>query len=190
MGLSMKHGLLTAAMANMLSRDLNNQPLDVLYDHGQKELGLNDRVGKLASWFDSKYKLESRLSFIDIAVVLRSSQQALVLIEIEETTDKPKVVLGDVMAILMGKGMKFQGKRDLLVGRWTTLIVLAYNQAGAHRRRVAFLEDQVNHLKSKLATSNASIGRIVIDTFRNELDLEAKLRLYVNKALTRAQDRL
>jgi hypothetical protein len=177
-------------MANMLSKELNNQPLDVLYDHGRKEPGLNDRVGKLASWFDSEYKLESRLSLIDIAVLLRSSQQALALIEIEETTDKPKVVLGDVMAVLMGNGIKFQGKRDLLVGRWTSLIVLTYTREGAHRRRTAFLEDQVNHLKSKLATPNASINRIVMDTFHNEADLEAKLRLYVNKALTRAQERL
>jgi hypothetical protein len=111
-------------MASILSRELNNQPLDVLFDHGQKEPGPNDRVGKLASWFGPEFKLESRLSLIDIAVVLRGSAKALALIEIEETTDKPKVVLGDVLAILMGNGIKFQGKRDLLVGRWTSLIVL------------------------------------------------------------------
>jgi len=179
----MARGTLTAQMARILSRADECRGFDVLFDHGQKGTDPPDKLGKIVSWFGSEYKLSARLALLDIAVVLHGSRKVFALIEIEETTDKPKVLLGDVLATLLGDRITFQRKRNLEIGPWTTLIVFACSSEGTHQTRIDLLEKQVNQLRSRLSTPNASIGRIVIDTFRDRLELQDRLKRQVAKAL-------
>ena len=179
----MAHGELAARMARKLSPKPEFRGYDVLFDHGDKEIDPPDKVGRIVSWFGSEYKRDARLAFLDIAVVSRDSGKVFALIEIEESTSKPKVLLGDVLATLLGDKITFQGKRDLKVGRWTKLIAIAHTNKTA---QIAFLRDQVNQLRPLLSTSNASIGQIVIDTFDNEPELETKLTQAVEHALQTA----
>ena len=76
-----------------------------------------------------------------------------------------------------------EGKHHLSVGPWTTLIVLAHIPSPAHERRIVFLEQQVNQAKAQLTAPNASIGRVVMGGFQNEVELGEKLRALVRAAI-------
>lgn len=174
-------GILTDQLAKILTKELDQYGIDVLYDHGQQAC-YPQNVGEIVSWFGNTYDRKSRLALFDIAIIKRETCKALALIEIEETTDKPKVLIGDVMAILMGDGIKFQGKHDLCIGPWTTLIVLGHYSHSPHLERVQFLEKQMKDLKSGMDTCNAIIGEIVIGLFNNEDDLNAKAKDQIERA--------
>jgi len=118
----MSNGMLTIHLAHILQQEFNQQRFDVLHDHGPKQMDSPDKVGKLRSWFGSALKAETILADLDIALVSPRDKKVYALIEIEETTDKPKVILGDILATLFGEGIAFQGKLDLQVGEWITLL--------------------------------------------------------------------
>ena len=180
----MSNGALTAQVAHSLQQEFNQQGFDVLHDHGQKEINSPGKLGKLRSWFGSALKSETVLADLDIAIVSHRDKKIYALIEIEETTDKPKVILGDILATLLGNGIAFQGKLDLQVGEWTTLLVMVYDAHQSHLDRLAFLSEQAKILKRKLTTPNASIGQIIIDIFSDQAQLEFVLRQHVNKAVS------
>jgi hypothetical protein len=183
----MQHGALTARLGSFLSGALKQQAVDVLYDHGRQVKNALTPVGRLSAWFGDHYGANSLLAHIDLAVVEHGSDKALALVEIEETTDKPKVLLGDVLAILLGNGVRFRGNRVLRIGPWTSLIVLAYRPTIAHNKRAAFLEEQTNSIRMGLSTPNAAIGKIHLQTFRSEEDLKDKASRLLGQALTSSQ---
>ena len=180
----MKHGILTARLGHQLAQTLDTHGMEVLYDHGWPEHSDTDQIGRITAWFRPDYHLGSLLAFVDLAVVARESGKALALVEIEETTDKPKVLLGDVVATLLGDGIKFQGKQDLLIGPWTTLLVFACDATGAHQARIAFLNRHINQLQHQLTTPNATIGKICLEAYRDETELAGKLHQWLTAALS------
>jgi hypothetical protein len=184
----MPHGALTTIAARDLTTQLAAQELDVLYGHGVVGVDPPAQLGKLKAWYGSEYASHVILADLDIAVVSRALKQAYALIEIEETTCKPKVVLGDVMATLLGGNVTFRGKCPLGVGTWTTLIVLAKAKTSAQQERITFLAEQVSRIKARLEAPNAAIGRIVIDSFHDEGSLVSQLRMHVLAALDAAGD--
>jgi hypothetical protein len=180
----MANGELTARIARRLSQKLELRGFDILFDHGDRQTDPPDKLGEIVSWFGHKLRLDARLALLDIAVVSRDSDKAFALIEIEESSATPKVLLGDVLATLLGDKVTFQHDRDLKVGQWTTLIVLTRaDKRGSKESLVAFLEDRLNRLRYALSTPNASIDRIVVATFGDESELEAKLTQAVKEAL-------
>ena len=108
----MQHGALTARLGSFLSGALKQQAVDVLYDHGRQVKNALTPVGRLSAWFGDHYGANSLLAHIDLAVVEHGSDKALALVEIEETTDKPKVLLGDVLAIRRVAGLEAPGNRQ------------------------------------------------------------------------------
>lgn len=178
----MAHGVVTSRIARLLQQELGQQGYDVLHDHGQLGIDPKDKLGKIKSWYGLTYNSNAILADLDIAVVGQDSK-VFALVEIEETTDKPKVILGDVLATLLGHNITFQGKRNLLVGEWTTLVIMAHSVQHSHQDRLSYLEGQVNRIRSGLSTPNAVIGRIVVDTFDSESQLEHKLRNHIQQAL-------
>lgn len=179
----MAHGRLTSEVAITLSQELASRGFDVLFDHAVRGTVPPQNLGKIASWFGPEYRSFAQLGFLDIAVVSKKSEKAIVLVEIEETMDQPKVLLGDIFATLLGDGVKFQGKRDLHVGPWTTLVILGRSKLQSHRVRADFLSEQATQIKATLSTPNASIGQIVIDLFRDESDLLHKLRRLIQDVI-------
>ena len=176
-----KHGELTAEIGKNLKFD----GYDVYYDHGTS----GDNVGKIVSWFGEKYRRKAELSQLDIAVVQQSSERYIsALIEIEETNHKPKTLLGDVFATLLGEHFKFQGKHDLKVGVWTTLILMGKgNGSTADKVRIEFLKTNVNKLRSSQAKENMSVGEVVIELFKNKSELEENLNKQIELACNRAK---
>ncbi len=179
----MPSGELTAQIARQLSTELEPRGFEVLFDHGQHGIDCAERLGEIVSWFGDSYDRGSRLAVLDIAVIFRNSDKVAALIEVEETTQNPKVLIGDVMATLLGEHMKFQGKRDLEVGEWTTLIVLVKDKAQKPRAVTEFLEKKLKELKFCLSTANAHIGRLVVLTFTDTSDLKAKLKAQIEEAI-------
>jgi hypothetical protein len=185
----MARGALTMQTARLLQPEFSQQGFDILHAHGEKGIDSPLLLGKIRSWFGEAYKPETILADLDMAVVshdaLASHNQERVyaLIVIEETSSKPKVILGDILAALLGKGIIFQGKRALQVGRWTTLIVLAHDVHQSGLERMPYLAAQSKYLRENLLTPNASIGRVVIDTFMDDLQLEEKLRQNITAAI-------
>jgi hypothetical protein len=181
--LPMSKRALTTQVARSLRHEFDQQGFDLLNDHGKKGIDPTDKLGKLRSWFGPHLKFESVLADLDIAIVSRSDKKIYALIEIEETSEKPKVILGDVLATLTGKGIAFKGKHDNKVGEWTTLIVMVHITRQSQSDRLAFLSEQIDIIKRNLTTPNASIGRIIIDTFSDNVQLEGKIRQHIIDAI-------
>jgi len=94
-------GKLTAEVGAFLEEWLAPQGYEVLYDHGIKGPMWEHRL--LVRHRDDP-TLETELCHLDIAVVKRSGERAtaIALIEIEESNDRPKGVVGDLLCALMG----------------------------------------------------------------------------------------
>lgn len=172
------HGQITVKAAETLFGYYESKGYDVLYDHDSTKVN----VGKIVSWFGDKYGREAELSQLDIAIVEKSSDKVLALIEIEETNDTPKTFMGDLFGVLLGDHISFRGEREFVVGEYTTLIVLGKSKI-PHKRRSEYLREKSMKVKSSLSTGNSVIGNILIDTFADERGLYALLSSVVDKAL-------
>jgi hypothetical protein len=167
-----KHGLLTAKVAREISPYWEEHGYQVLYDHDPA----SDRVGKLVSSFgDLPYDRNTQLSHIDIAIVEKKTPEKIfALIEIEETTDKPKTILGDLLGVLIGEHISFGKKHPLLVNEHTILLVFVKSK-GSHDERNKYLLKKVMEIRSNLFTANSVIERIAIKSFCDEAKLSALL---------------
>jgi endonuclease-3 len=163
-----KPGELTAE----IGKNLSIEGYDVFYDHGVP----GENVGNIVSTLEEKYRREDELSQLDIAIVEKNSDpkdRVVVLVEIEETNDRPKTILSDIFGVLFGEHVYFK-RNKLQIGEFTTLIVVGISQVG-HEVRNQKIQDLVNKLIGKLETQNARIGKVVIKTYRNEDDLSGEL---------------
>lgn len=187
----MARGALTMQAARVLQQEFSPAGFDILHDHGEKGIDSPLLLGKIRAWFGDTYTSQTILADLDMAVVSHAAavshdqERVYALIEIEETTSRPKTILGDVLATLLGKGIRFQDVRDLQVGRWTTLIVLAHDKHASLLNRLPYLATQSKVLRENLLTPNATIGRIIIDTFVDYLQLEEKLRQNITDAINK-----
>ncbi len=182
----MNHGELTAHVAQVLAAYLQPTHYDVLFDHGKTNSDRADKLGKIASWVGPSYGYEAILGQLDLAVVMPGADRVAALIEIEETTDNPKRLIGDIFATLLGEHLTFQGTRPLQVGEWTTLLVLAQGTSPSHQARLDYLQASVTLLKAHTSVSNFRIGSVLLDTFADEADLGTRLKQHVDSAIVRA----
>lgn len=179
----MPDGELTAKAARELEKHILLPGFDVLFDHGDTSIDSPDQVGNISSWFGPKYSSASQLALLDIAVVDRDQDHAVVLIEIEESSSNPKVAIGDAFGTILGDHITFQGKRDLQVADSTLLVVLLRNGQPSHIERLQYLQEKITASVDPGRTGNSTIGRIIFDFFANEDDLFDKLTKLVNEHL-------
>ena len=178
----MAHGLITARIACQLRDEYEPKGFQILSGHGDKTTDPPDRIGKLRAYYSDRYGAASLLADLDIAIAT-PNQQAIALIEIEETTFKPKVILGDALATLLGSAVRF-GRHDWYIGEWTTLIIMAHGSRERRQGRMAYLEDQINQMKTTLSTTNAKAS-VAVRAFQEESDLFEALRGQINLAVER-----
>ena len=172
-------GELTVWIANKISDEWKKRGYDVLYDHGSKHD--NGNVGKIVSWFGEKYNREAELSQLDIAIVKKNSNDVFALIEIEESTDRPKTLLGDIFGMLMGEHVMFGGKRELTLDKNAVLVILGYSKV-RHDERNRYIQDKAMKVKSDLHTANANVKKIIVDTFADEEELSAVMASVLDRA--------
>ena len=179
----MSHGKLTVQVAKSLLIEFAPQRFITLHDHRPDS---PDKLGKIRSWFGSDFAAETILADLDIAVVSQDDNKIYALIEIEETHATPKVILGDILATLLGDGIAFQSKHYLKVGPWTTFILMVYDHNELELKKIKFLAAQTNGIKEKLTTPNASIRQIIVDTYKDGTLLESILTQHVCDAISAA----
>jgi len=172
------HGRLTVETAKHLQDLLMDKGYDVLCDHGDSS---NKNVGAIVSWYGDgkKPERETELSQMDLAIVEPSSNKLIALIEIEETNDRPKTFMGDVFCTLVGDQINFREK-SLLVGRWTTLMIVGFSKE-THVKRNQHILTKVERIKAALGSKNSSIGKVIIKTFSDEAKLPALLLYELDK---------
>ena len=95
-----KHGEITAQIGSRLKYE----GYDIFYDHGTS----GKYVGKIVSTLKKAYGREDELSQLDIAIVKEDSDEIAILVEIEETSDRPKTLLGDIFGVLLGEHIFFK----------------------------------------------------------------------------------
>jgi hypothetical protein len=174
------HGRLTVETAQHLQDLLKNKGLEVLYDHGDLS---NKNVGTIVSWYGDgkKPERETELSQLDLAIVESSSSKVIALIEIEETNDSPKTLLGDGFSALMGDQINFREK-SLFIGRWTALMIVVFSKEPRVKRNQHILS-KMERIKPSLSSKNSSIGKVIIKTFSDEAKLPALLLYELDKIL-------
>ena len=181
----MADGELTAKAARELAKRIPYPGFDVLFDHGDTSIDPPERVGNISSWFGHQYSSKSQLALLDIAVVDRHHDRAVVLVEIEETSSNPKVAIGDAFATILGDHITFQGTRHLSVGDSTALFVLFKDGDLAQQRRLDYLQHQIARLSKCAKSGNSVIAQIKFDFFQAEEDLLRKLHEFVKECLGR-----
>jgi hypothetical protein len=178
----MNSGELTGRIGHDLTERLKDHGFDVLYDHGKGDAE-DQNVGRIASWFGDKLSFQTRLALIDIAIVESSSNRAFALIEIEETSSDPKVILGDVFGTLLGDRISFRDRGELTVGNFTTLFVFVAGDKDRVDAKINHLSEHLNSLKENMTSENASLRIIFIHAFSNEDDLRSQLNTYIETEL-------
>jgi hypothetical protein len=166
------HGQLTAE----IGKSLEIEGYDVFYDHGLS----GKTVGRIVSYFSDKNERGTQLSYLDIAIVKKNTTQAVALIEIEEKANRPKTIIGDIFAFLMGERVVFQGK-ELEVGNSTTLIILGFSNL-QHLKHNQYILEKVKKAKSVLRTKNCEIGEVVIETYSDKDKLHTLILSLLDKA--------
>ena len=167
------HGQLTSK----IGQSLQLEGYDVFYDHGIS----SNNIGRIVSYFGDKNERGTQLSFLDIAVVKKNTKELLALIEIEETMDKPKTIIADIFAFMMGDHVVFKGK-ELKVGTGTTLIVIGYNKV-RNKKHHEHIREKANNIKPALGTNNSKVGNIWIDTYSDEEKLSTVLTSLLKKTI-------
>jgi len=168
------HGQLTRRMAREITPYWEARGYYILHDHDPSR----EDARKIVSWFgEQPYKRATQLSHIDIAIIEKKSEsveRVLALIEIEETTDKPKTILGDVFGILMGEHISFGKAHPLVVDEHTALFVFGKSKV-SHKERIDHMLDKINSFKSNLQTGNSKIQIGSIKTFSTDEELKELL---------------
>jgi hypothetical protein len=171
--MSRKRGEITAKIVD----NLQFEGYNVFSDHGTT----SEYAGKIVSTLEKDYSRKDELSQLDIAIVEQNSGKVVVLVEIEETSDRPKTILGDIFSVLLGEYICFNGK-DLNIGDFTTLIVAGVYKTD-HEERNQNILDLTNKAKASLGTQNARIGKIVIKTYQDAEEMSAWLPSLVERAV-------
>jgi hypothetical protein len=173
------HGQLTADLAQSIREEMSNRGFDVYCGHGKA----GTFTGQIVSSTEEMYKRGDELGHLDIAIVKKETNDAVALIEIEETNDKPKTVFSDVFGTLMGNFITLPHKGKSTVGNQTTLIILCKGEK--HEDRIRHIEEKARMTRSALGTGNSEIGNIVIRPFASKAQLKKRLIKQINKAIQR-----
>lgn len=178
------HGRETSEAAQAITVEMNKRGFDVYYDHGDPS---SPFVGTIAVSTEEKLVSKNQISQLDIVIVGRdiNKNKAIALIEIEETTDTPKTLIGDIFTTLMGNSVHLPGRENKAkVGNWTTLIIIG--KGAGHEDRNGHICNMANKAKSALETENSKIGNIVITAFLETKSLKDVLMVKIEDAIRRS----
>jgi len=178
----MSRGEITSHIAEYLSKELSDSNFIVYCAHKSKKVDQNTIFGKIKSQLLTNNILEMDLSELDLAIIDQSKKQILVLIEIEETTNKPKVLFGDVFATLFGEMIYISGNQRFQIDNQAIMMIMAHNNKEYDEdSRINFINREVNKLKSNINTANARLDRIIIDCYKDEKELLSKVKENINR---------
>lgn len=162
-------GQLTADVAKRLAEYYDKKGFDVLHDHGPN----SKNKGEIVAYFGERPSRKTELSQLDMAIVERSSGKICALIEVEETSTRPKTLLGDVFGTLLAEHISFKGT-PLDVCEHASLIVVGKGDE-SDKALIDYLNQQMELIRSKMGNVKMKFGKVVIDVFTDEKRLEELL---------------
>ena len=169
-------GQLTAEIAEQLAAYYDEKGFDVLHDHGPA----SKNKGEIIAHFGKTLSRKSELSHLDIAIVERSSEKVCALIEIEETSARPKTLLGDAFGTLLAEHISFKGKRLEVCEHASLIIVGKGNELD--KECIEYLNSQVGSFRAMPGNAKLKFGNVAIDLFTDEMGLKERLRDKIDEA--------
>lgn len=132
--------------------------------------------------FFDKCSNETKLSYVDIAVVNKWKNSIELIVEIEESGAEPKKILGDVANIILSDKMRIKGK-DYNFEDLTVILGVNVNSRGKSK-------EKTKRICQKLMRINKLVGNKKIELiliFDNDLEaLFKKLKRKINQKLSDA----
>jgi hypothetical protein len=173
-----KHGIFTARLGSSLHDELSPKGYEVHYDHGPSG---TPGIGAISAYYGKEKHRETKLADLDIAI-LDPDDRVILLIEIEETDDRPKTILGDAMAVLTADHVDFKGKRLDGIGEWTTLLIISKGSGEKHEKRRKVIEERLEMIRSGAQPGKIRVGAVKVRLFEKEEDLRGIVGEYLGSA--------
>lgn len=153
----MTQGQLTQAIAQKLKRKLEeNQDrysgIEVFHDHGNST---DPNVCEPTAYMGRRYGADATLSSIDIVLV--KDKKVILAVEVEESMVRPKVVLGDVFAVVLADRIRILD-RSYPVDNALLVIALTASTRGKRVEKYARLERHLGKYIDALQRTNPSTG--------------------------------
>lgn len=136
-------GVNTKAIAERLKTKLNDDPerfkdFEVYYDHGESS---KPEVCKPTTYMGRRYGTDATLSEVDIVVT--KGRNVILGIEIEESSVRPKIVLGNIFGIALANKMRIQGN-SYSVKNITIIIAVTVDGKGRKSAKYKRLEHHLD----------------------------------------------
>lgn len=181
----MKHGRLTREIAETLQKQLNAEPkrypgVRIFYDHGDSS---KPEVCQPTSYMGRRYGTGATLSGLDIVLVKNS--RVVLVVEVEESEVRPKVVLGDVFGAVLADGIRIKNRpyrlKDVVI-----VVAVAVSAPGRRSEKYARLERHLHRCLCALNQGGRDTGVKKVRIVTAERDdlvrrIERLIRLEVGK---------
>ena len=174
----MDHGLYTGEMGYRLYKKYENTVHMIYYDHG-RDKNNEPNYCQPTPFFDECSRATT-LSFVDVAIVNRTTKLIELIVEIEESAAEPKKVIGDIMNIILSEQVRIKS-RDYKYGDIAFILGRKTNPKGGAK-------EKTNRICQKLVEVNEKIGNKkveLIPVFDNDLGkLVTKIESEIDRKLT------
>lgn len=130
------HGLNTRKIAEKLTSKIAADPkryngIDIFYDHGDSR---TQGVCQPTTYMGRRYGADATLSGVDIVVT--KNKMAILVIEVEESTVRPKVIIGDVFGIVLADRIMIQEESYSLKN---ATIIVAVAEEGKGKKSAKYI---------------------------------------------------
>ena len=154
-----QHGANTREIAEKLKRKIDGDPqrykgVMIFYDHGDSS---KHEVCQPTTYMGRRYVSDSTLSGVDIVVT--KNREILLAVEVEESSVRPKTVLGDVFGIATTDRIRIQGQ-SYPIKNITLIVAISVESKGKRLEKYRRLERHLGRYFK--ANPSGAIGKIRI----------------------------
>jgi len=138
------HGINTKAIAEQLKQMLDANPdrfknVKLFYDHGDSS---KQEVCQPTTYMGRRYGADATLSAVDIVVTKGSD--VITAVEIEESTIRPKTIIGEIFGIVLARNMRILDK-FYSIKNATIIIAIKGTGKGKQSSKYVRLERHLNN---------------------------------------------
>jgi len=177
------HGVNTKATGEQLKYRLDADPkrfrgVRVFYDHGESS---RPEVCQPTTYMGKRYGNDATLSAVDIVVT--KGRSVMLAVEIEESSVRPKTVLGDVFGVVLAERMRILGKSYSLDNA-TIIVAIAHDGKGKQSTKYLRLERHLGrYFEANPSHSIKKVRIIPCSTSDLVRRIERLIRLETGKAV-------
>jgi len=176
-------GLNTKAIGEQLKNKLNADlkkygGIDVFYDHGDPS---KPEVCQPTTYIGRRYGRDATLSAVDIVIAKR--KKVILGIEIEESTVRPKSIIGDVFGIALADRIRIKGE-SYSIKNATIIIAIADDGKGKRSAKYIRLERHLDrYFKATPSKTLKKVRIITCPTHDLVRRIERLIRLETGKRI-------